>query len=159
MDGILGESVPGTEPEPGTGDPDARSVPRTWTIDVCRSCSRLAYEPFCGHRDDDPGWSGPVTVYERLEGRTVPRLEWVDESCGDGDKITEQPDQPEPEVPASGMTWELYKIIDRALSKLGNTYDIELKDVRGELITNITAWRDHEIEVYHRTLKGSQADD
>jgi hypothetical protein len=44
--------------------------PRSWVIDVCRVCSRLAAWPFCEHRAAWPPasevpWFEPVTVYER----------------------------------------------------------------------------------------------
>jgi hypothetical protein len=45
------------------------AVERTWTIEVCRTCSALAYWPFCPHRRDnyvpgqrDPGWTVQVVV-------------------------------------------------------------------------------------------------
>jgi hypothetical protein len=55
-------------------DPDpviaAPTPERSWVIDVCRICSRMAAWPFCEHRaawppDSDTAWFEPVTVYER----------------------------------------------------------------------------------------------
>jgi hypothetical protein len=49
------------------GDTAIRS--RVWTIEVCRSCDRLAQWPFCEHRParaalDDARWTELVTVKE-----------------------------------------------------------------------------------------------
>ncbi len=42
---------------------------RTWVIDVCRTCGKLAQWPFCEHRDekrtDDMSWCVPITVVEK----------------------------------------------------------------------------------------------
>jgi len=37
---------------------------RCWTIEVCRTCHRLARWPFCEHREDNGSWYRLATVKE-----------------------------------------------------------------------------------------------
>jgi hypothetical protein len=50
---------------------------RSWVIDVCRTCDRLAVWPFCEHRPTSPqydrtdSWCVPVVVYTTAKREAV----------------------------------------------------------------------------------------
>lgn len=63
--------APSEAPEP------TKPAPRTWSIDVCATCSELAVWPGCTHWQRGPGWTERVTVVEVMTAEVM-----VDEQCG-----------------------------------------------------------------------------
>lgn len=43
----------------------ARALKGTWSIDVCRTCGRLAQWPFCAHRGNGPAWGTEPLIASR----------------------------------------------------------------------------------------------
>lgn len=62
-------TAPGADPS-GSERPNK---PRVWTIEVCRTCGRLAVWPYCSHRPTGFVASGTTPWYEIVTVREVGR--------------------------------------------------------------------------------------